>query len=197
MRSAAPPSWQAPGSRTPRSSRRGKSAHAWRARARIPADRVAWKAPARPPSGSSLSKSAALPCKAALEIRSSRERARFLAAHDLHKDFLKLGFGNFQACHNRSGFAQLGERAFHVRGILHRDTPPAAGLARGGCSERGRQLAAFELYPQHALGKSGEESLGGVKRHDAAVFHHRDARAKLLGLFQVVGGENDRMAGRV
>jgi hypothetical protein len=44
------------------------------------------------------------------------------------------------------------------------------------------------------LARAGEQRRGAVQRHHAALLEHRDAAAQGLGLFQVVRGQQHRVA---
>jgi hypothetical protein len=72
------------------------------------------------------------------------------------------------------------------------DLHDAAGHARLRGQRRRQRLVGLEL--QHGAGGAGQQRGGAVQRDHLAGLEHRDAVAQRLGLFQVVRGQQHRVA---
>ena len=127
-----------------------------------------------------------------------RAASRVLAAHDLHEHLLQLGLGDLEARR-----PPRPPRAA-ARARPRRAPRPATGMrhqpsaSRDGAAPRARaaasQPASFTRSTRSE--NAASRSRGRVERHDAPVLHHRDARAELLRLLEVVRGEHDGVARR-
>ena len=60
--------------------------------------------------------------------------------------------------------------------------------------QKNRQAAAQQTKRHGVGGKTLQQRVLGIQRDDAPGFHHRNAATQLLGLFEVMRGQQDGVA---
>ena len=105
----------------------------------------------------------------------------------------------------RGGEAEVGDgraTALAGRPVVQRDVDGGAdgeGVVAGdalarAATRRRRRHVAVDAQLEELAAQAGEQRGGAVQGDDAALVHDGDAVAELLGLVEVVGGEQDRHA---